>query len=183
MHEPAFCRKVRRGFLPIKSDSLGGAKSDRPGVHPIWILMSDQTELDPKTGKQRLKNKWASSFLARRGTTTASLDVLAYKDMLNPCAPLVRATSGGYSMSKSQRRKQWLTGVSFFNEVRRSLLEWMPFSSSDGVAFVDLTPWDDKLSASVFQGSREQTAKQPAQMLVSPIWADMMTLDTSNKVI
>ncbi len=173
---PLHVTQVRRGCLSIDPDSLGGAKSNRPGTHTMWILLGE--EADPKNKK----NVWQKSYLVRRGCTTQPVKVLPYAEYLNPSAPLAKSQLGGGAITKGQRRKQWFTGLDFWNEIRESAHQWMNFDSTHGVAYIDLTPWDDKFGGSILHAFKNQTAKKPAQMLVSCIWADMTSQDAENKV-
>ena len=144
-------------------------RSKRPGCTTIWLLTSN--EKDPET-KQHV-SAFDNSLLFKRLRPIGDLEVLRTIDYINPCAALVRSGSGGRSLSKAQRSKQWFTGCAFWDGLRSSVLGQLGLQSSDGMVWVDLLPYDDKLTQSVVQARAQQGPKIPTQMLISTIWAKM----------
>ena len=158
---------MKRGTLSLAEDSIGGSKSKRPGVCPMWLMTSDA-----RGTKGELLASFTKSHLFKRGTTMEYLRCLPYEAMVNPCQSMLRP-GGGNRMSKSQRSKQWHTGRSFWDGVRSSVLQGLGLSNCDGVAWVDVTPYDDKLQQSVIMAYGEQSVNTPSQCIVSPIWANL----------
>jgi len=111
--------------------------------------------------------------LSVRGRSICELEVLRCSDYINPCAALSRQVGGATSLSKAQRSKQWYTGRAFWDGVRSSVLGRMNLSSSDGVIWVDLFSYDDKLQQSVIQCHCRQNVKQPNEAVISTVWATM----------
>lgn len=169
--------RVTRCSLLLNDDSLGGQRCRRPGCHTAWFVMSNT--LDDNKQHVCLFDR---SYLQQRRRASKELTVLERGQWVNPCAPLTRV-SGGNSLSKAQRSKQWYTGVTFWTELRESIMMWSGLGYNDAIAWVDLLPYDDKLQLSVVN-SRVQGpgSKVPRQMVIAPIWAKMAQLPSTDKV-
>ena len=170
---------ITQGSLHFNEESLGGKNSTRPGTHTFWLAMSDAR--DTSSGSRGLNCLFSKSYLSRRGRPCGELEVLDRKAWVNPMSPLTRL-GGGNAMSKAQRSKQWLTGQQFWTAIRESLLLWTGLDASNGVAYVDLLPYDDKLQHSVLSTSQGLGSKVPCQMVVAPIWAKMVKMDNVEHV-
>ena len=114
------------------------------------------------------------SHLYQHGRTLSELEVLKTKDYINPRLAISRQ-SGGAALSKSQRSKQWHTGISFWEGIRSSVFSRMQLSSSKGVMWVDVLPHDDKFQQSVILSHANKHPKSPPEAIVSVIWANMGT--------
>ncbi len=86
---------------------------------------------------------------------------------------MARSSMGARSLSKAQGSKQWYSGVPFWDGIRSAVADHMGLDASDGIAWVDLLPYDDKLVHSVIQAYSQQSAKVPTQMLITTVWACM----------
>ena len=157
--------RVSRGVLNLEESTLG--RSHRPGFTMVWLVSSPEQEMG------RFVSVFRKSYLFTRLRTFVDVPVLATSDYINPCAPVARVLEGMRSLSKAQRSKQWNTGVGFWDAVRGATLKNTGLTSQDGVAWIDLFPYDDKLQHSVLQAYGQQSASVPAQAVVSPIWAKM----------
>ena len=73
------CR-IMRGFLNLAEESIGGARSKRPGVCPVWLMTSDARDF---TGE--LVSSFNKSHVFKRGNTQDYLTCLRYEDYVNPC--------------------------------------------------------------------------------------------------
>ena len=165
--------RVRRGTFQLDETSLG-SRSTRPGFTTAWMCTSDATNVDLTNPR---KWSWAShfekSFIFKRRRTMEDLKVLADTDFVNPCAALVRSSKGAEGLSKAQRSKQWHTGIQFFDGLRSSVLHGLGLRITDGVAWIDTTPYDDKFQQSVIQAQSHKSPGVPRQMILSPIWVNM----------
>ena len=166
LRQDTWAFRVKRGSLPLQENSLG--KSFRPGFVIAWMLMSDAR--DP-ANQNKYVSDFEKSFLFRRGRSLMDLPVLPTTEYLNPCAPLARGNRGSDSLTKAQRSKQWHTGIEFWNGVRASVLQGLGLRVSDGLAWIDLLPYDDKLQHSVIQAYSDRGVGSPTQIILSPIWA------------
>ena len=66
--------------------------------------------------------------------------------------------TGADALTKAQRSKQWHTGVGFWDGFTSSVLNGLGLRVTDGVAWIDLLPYDDKLQHSVIQAEVRPTA-------------------------
>ena len=157
---------------------MGATRSSRPGFQIAWVVMSNARE-----NKLQLNGKLAlvsvsvfqDSHLYQRGRTLADLEVLKTINYINPCLAISRQTGGAMALSKSQRSKQWHTGIAFWDGIRASLFSRMPLTSAKGVMWVDVLPYDDKLQQSVILSHANKNPKSPTEAIVSVIWAKMGT--------
>jgi hypothetical protein len=118
LREDQWRLRVRRGSINVTEESIGGTRSKRPGCTTIWMLTSN--EKGPET--KRHVSVFDSSLLFKRLRPIGDLEVLRAIDYINPCAALVRSNSGGRSLSKAQRSKQWFTVCTFWDGIRSSVL-------------------------------------------------------------
>ena len=166
--------RVRRGIVDLDEESLGGPRSKRPGFCTIWRVQSDEKDpQNPKPQKVKYVSELEPSYMFKRGRAEKDLKVLAHMDHVNPCAALVRQSQGADGLTKAQRSKQWHTGVAFWDGFTSSVLKGLGLRVTDGVAWVDLCPYDDKLQHSIIQAYGRRSAQEPTQMVISPIWANM----------
>ena len=157
---------------------MGATRSSRPGFQIAWVVMSNARE-----NKMQLNGKLAlvsvsvfqDSHLYQRGRTLSDLEVLRTINYINPCLAISRQTGGAMALSKSQRSKQWHTGISFWDGIRSSLFSRMHLTSAKGVMWVDVLPYDDKLQQSVILSHANKNPKSPTEAIVSVIWANMGT--------
>ena len=155
---------VVKGSLVISDKSLH-RNSDRSRVITFWVITSEVCN----AGKQRIG--FLGSYLATRTTTMQPLVTSIPEEMVNPTSKI--PTLGGRNLSKAGRTKQWLSGLLFWNEIRKSTLTWMDLDASYGVNWVDLIPWDSTLLQSVLNQHCLSTHAQPLEMLTSVVWTDI----------
>lgn len=168
--------RVSRCNIILSDESLGGQRSKRPGWHTCWLVMSSSTD---ENGK--LSCAFENCYLQQRRRTEASLHALNRTQWINPCAALSR-TSGGSTLSKAQRSKQWFTGPAFWTDLCHSILTWSSVGPKDVVAWVDLLPYDDKLQHSILTSRSTSRSNLPAQAVIAPIWAKMSFDNAAEKV-
>ena len=169
LREDAYAFRVRRGSIDLEEESLG-PRSNRPGFCTVWRIQSSARS--PENPK-RFVSEFEKSYLFRRGRTEEKVPVLPVTEYINPVAALVRQGQGGENLSKAQRSKQWHTGQAFWDGVTSSILKGMGLRITDGVVWVDLCPYDDKLQHSIIRAHGLRSAQVPSQMVISPIWANM----------
>jgi len=169
LREDSFSFRVRRGALDLEEESIG-PRSNRPGFCTMWRVESDARDPD---NPNKFVSLFDKSYLFKRGKALKELPVLPRSDYINPCAALVRQVQGADGLSKAQRSKQWHTGVAFWDGVTTSILKNLGLRISDGVAWIDLLPYDDKLQHAVLQAYSRRSAQVPTQMVIAPIWANM----------
>ena len=169
LRQDAYSFRVRRGSIDLEEESLG-PRSNRPGFVTIWRIQSDAK--DPRNLNKFISD-FEKSFLFKRGRAAEELPVLVPGGYVNPGAPLVRQSQGAEGLSKAQRSKQWHTGIAFWEGVTSSVLKGLGLRVTDGVAWVDLLPYDDKLQHAVIQAYSRRSAAVPTQMVIAPIWANM----------
>ena len=160
--------RVCRGALNLDETTM--KKSGRPGFTTVFLVTSPERE---DTKLKPFVSKFEKSYLFTRLKAIVDVPVLAADECINPCASITRSSQGMSALSKAQRSKQWNTGVGYWDAVRGAALKNTGLTSQDGVAWVDLFPYDDKLQHSVLQAYGQQSASVPAQAVVSPIWAKM----------
>ena len=169
LREDAYAFRVRRGSIELEEESLG-PRSTRPGFCTIWRVQSSVRH--PDDAKKYISS-FEKSYFFRRGRCEKELPVLPPAEYINPVAALVRQGQGAESLSKSQRSKQWHTGLPFWGGVTSSILKGMGLRVIDGVAWIDLCPYDDKLMQSIIWSYGRRSAQVPTQSVISPIWANM----------
>ena len=157
---------------------MGATRSSRPRFQIAWIVMSNARENKMKqNGKLALASVsvFQDSHLYQRGRTLSDLEVLRAIAYINPCLAISRQSGGAMSLSKSQRSKQWHTGISFWDGIRASVFSRMQLTSARGVMWVDVLPYDDKFQQSVILSHANKNPKSPTEAIVSVIWANMGT--------
>ena len=103
--------KVTKCAMMFREGSIGcGKKNCRPGMHTFWMVISGVTE----NGK--LVSRFASSYLRIRKTPYGEVDALPREDWTNPAADVVRP-GGSKNLSKAQKSKQWITGLTLWMQV------------------------------------------------------------------
>ena len=85
----------------------------------------------------------------------------------------MRQSQGAEGLSKAQKSKQWHTGIPFWDGLQSSVLKGFGLKNTDGVAWVELLPYDDKFQNSIIQSYSQRSATFPMQMVISSIWANM----------
>ena len=157
---------------------MGATRSSRPGFQIAWVVMSNARENKMKqNGKLALASVsvFQDSHLYQRGRTLSDLEVLRATAYINPCLAISRQSGGAMALSKSQRSKQWHTGISFWDGIRASVFSRMQLTSARGVMWVDVLPYDDKFQQSVILSHANKNPKSPTEAIVSVIWANMGT--------
>ena len=138
------------------------------------MLISDKYKEDGTT----LKSLFALSKLwVREGVPQVPCQRL--KDCVNP---LVEMPKGHWNpekdLGKAQRRKQWLAGHKAWDTLRRKLWSGVPVTNAQHCAWIETHPYDNTLMdcivRSAFQGDAAR-AKQPTEMTIAAVWADMDT--------
>ena len=179
LREDTYAFRVRRGSIDLEEESLG-PRSSRPGFCTVWRIQSSARSPDyPK----KFCSDFEQSYFFRRGRTEKEVPVLAGTEYVNPVAPLVRQGQGAEGLSKAQRSKQWHTGLAFWDGVTSSIIKGMGLRVTDGVVWVDLCPYDDKLQHSIIRAYARRSAQVPTQMVISPIWASMGHHGSGNEAV
>ena len=138
------------------------------------MLISDKYQDDNKT----LKSLFALSKLwVREGVS--QVPCLKWKDCVNP---LVEMPKGHWDpekdLGKAQRRKQWMAGHKAWGALRRKLWAGVPVTTANHAAWIETHPYDNTLMETIVRSAFQSDAaraKQPTEMVVSAIWADMDT--------
>ena len=65
---------MKRGTLSLAEDSIGGSKSKRPGVCPVWLMTSDARDAEGE-----LVTSFTKSHLFKRGNTQDYLPCLPHE--------------------------------------------------------------------------------------------------------
>ena len=153
LREDTYAFRVRRGSVDLDEESLGGSRSQRSGICPIWRVQSSEKDPhNPNPKRVKYLSELEPSFMFKRGRAEQDLKVLPSMDYVNPCAALVRQAQDADALTKAQRSKQWHTGVGFWDGFRSSVLNGLGLRVTDGVAWIDLLPYDDKLQHSIISG-------------------------------
>ena len=179
LREEQYSFRVRRGSIDLEEESLG-PRSNRPGFCTIWRVQSSSRAPD---NPRKFLSDFEQSYFFRRGRTEKEVPVLSPAEYINPVAPLMRQVQGAEGLSKSQRSKQWHTGQVFWDNITSSILKGMGLRVTDGVVWVDLCPYDDKLIQSIVRAYSRRSAQVPTQMVISPIWANMGQVGSGNEAV
>ena len=138
------------------------------------MLISDKYQDDNKT----LKSLFALSKLwVREGVS--QVPCLKWKECVNP---LVEMPKGHWDpekdLGKAQRRKQWMAGHKAWAALRKKLWTGVPVTTANHAAWIETHPYDNTLMESIVRSAFHcdaARAKQPTEMSVSGVWADMDT--------
>ena len=169
LREETYAFRVRRGSIDLEEESLG-PRSNRPGFCTVWRIQSSARSPD---NPKKFCSDFEQSYFFRRGKTEKLVPVLTPSEFVNPVAALVRQAPGAEGLSKAQRSKQWHTGEPFWEGVTSSILKGLGLRVTDGIVWIDLCPYDDKLMHSIVRAYARRSAQVPTQMVISPIWANM----------
>ena len=91
LREDTYAFRVRRGSVDLDEESLGGSRSQRSGICPIWRVQSSERDPhNPNPKKVKYLSELEPSFMFKRGCAEQHLKVLPSTDYVNPCAALVR---------------------------------------------------------------------------------------------
>ena len=161
--------RVRRASIDLDEESLG-PRSNRPGFCQCWRVQSSKRRADDH---KKYESEFEGSYFFRRGKTEKKVPVLAAADYVNPCAPLVRQSQGASGLHKAARSKQWHTGLGFWDGFTGSVVQGLNLRMHDGMAWVDMCGLDDKLLQSVILAFSRRSATSPAQMVITPLFANM----------
>ena len=113
------------------------------------------------TPKSQTLNNFVSvfekSFLFKRRRSLEDLKVLPHVEYVNTCAALAQAAQCAQGLSKAQRSKQWCAGVPFWTGITESALNGLVLRATDGVAWIYVLGYYDKLQRSVVQAYPNHT--------------------------
>ena len=163
-------------------------QSKRPGVHTYFMCLSDQTTLGDDGTTRVLRSEFRDSMLWRRavvpqeiGGVTTPVPMLAVRDMVSNTLGPIRGPSVA-ATNRGARRKQWCSGPQVVGAIHDALWEGMPIDiAAQHACWHDVFGFDASIAEAIMLKTTSPTAgKQPKQMAIMTVWADMDSRDNGH---
>ena len=149
--------------------------SKRPGWHRMWICLSDQTVVDPKTQGGRIpKSLFRHSLLWTRYGVVRDAPALPMPEWVNPLLKVNRGKPGR-DWGKGARRKQWTAGWKLAHAIKTVLWKDMPITTTSAAVHIVLHGYDTSVHEAVMRYSGMAPFKGPREIVVSCFWVTMDT--------